>query len=78
MGDTGFRRAAGICLIVVAGILGLNGGNALSRATTADTRAFLGQGPEREGPAGGEGHTAAGVVLFVSLPLLVVGLVLLG
>jgi hypothetical protein len=78
VGDTGFARATGISLIVVAGILGLTGGRALSRAGTADTRAFLGKGPEQGDPAGGEGLTAIGVFLFVSLPLLVVGLVLLG
>ena len=75
--DTGFARAAGISLIVVAGILGLTGGTALSCATTTETRAFMGQGPEQGDAGSGEGLTALGVFLFVSLPLLVVGLVLL-
>ncbi|SDF23935.1 hypothetical protein SAMN05660662_1494 [Blastococcus aurantiacus] len=78
VGDTGFQRAAGICLMAVAGLLALTGGSVLSRATTTDARAFLGRGPSREDPASGEGLTAAGVFLFVSLPLLVLGLVLLG
>ena len=76
--DTGFARATGISLIVVAGILGLTGGTALSRATTTETRAFMGRGPEQGDPGSGEGLTAVGVFLFVSVPLLVVGLVLRG
>ena len=78
VGDTGFRRAAGICLMAVAGVLALTGGNALSRASTADARAFLGRGPDREDPGSGEGLTAVGVFLLVALPLFAIGLVLLG
>jgi hypothetical protein len=77
-GDTLFPRAAGICLMAVAGLLAVTGGSVLSRTSTAEARAFLGRGPDREDPASGEGLTAAGVFLFVSLPLLVFGLVLLG
>jgi hypothetical protein len=78
VGDTGFPRAAGLSLMAVAGLLALTGGSVLSRTSTVEARAFLGRGPDREDPASGEGLTAAGVLLFVSLPLLVVGLVLLG
>ena len=78
VGDTGFRRAAGICLMVVGGLLALTGGTVLSRASTDEARAFLGQGPDREEPDSGEGLTAVGVFVFVSLPLLVGGLVVLG
>lgn len=78
LGDTGYRTAVAVCLMVIGGVLALTGGSVLSRATTTEARAFLGRGPDREDPASGEGLTAAGVFLFVSLPLLVVGLVLLG
>jgi len=77
-GDTGYRRAVGICLMAAACLLALTGGTVLSRATTNQARAFLGHGPDREDPAGGAGLTAAGVLLFVTLPLLVLGLVLVG
>jgi len=78
LGDTGYRRAAGLCLMVLAGVLALTGGSVVSRTSTVEARAFLGRGPDREDPASGEGLTAAGVLLFVSLPLLVLGLVLVG
>ncbi len=78
IGDVGFRRGVAISLMVLAGVLGLTGGNVLSRATTADAHAFLGRGPDREDPRSGNGLTGVGVFLFVSLPLLVVGLVLFG
>jgi hypothetical protein len=78
LGETGFRRAAAISMMAVAGVLALGGGTALSRASTNDARAFLGRGPAREEPDSGEGLTAIGVFLFVSLPLLVAGLVLFG
>ena len=78
LGETGFPRAAGICLMAVAGLLAATGGSLLSRATTTEARAFFGRGPSREDPASGEGLTAAGVFLFVSLPLLVLGFVLVG
>ncbi|MGR6962961.1 hypothetical protein ACU610_00625 [Geodermatophilus sp. URMC 61] len=74
----GFRSKAGIALMVLAGLLSLTGGTALSRATTLETRAFLGMGPDFEEPASGEGLTALGVFLFVSLPLFLVGGLLFG
>ncbi len=78
VGDTGFRQAVAICLMVIAGLLALTGGTALSRASTNDARAFLGWGPDREEPGSGEGLTGIGVFLLVSLPLLAGGLVLFG
>ncbi len=78
LGDIGYRRAVALSLMVAGGVLALTGGTVLSRASTNEARAFLGRGIDREDPASGEGLTAAGVFLFVSLPLLVLGLVLLG
>ncbi|MGY1804322.1 hypothetical protein ACI78T_13680 [Blastococcus sp. SYSU D00922] len=76
LGDSGFRRSTAICLMVVAGLLALTGGTALSRASTSDVRAFLGWGLDDEEPDSGEGLTAVGVFLFVCLPLLAAGLAL--
>jgi hypothetical protein len=75
VGDTGFRRAAGIALMAVAGAVALTGGAASSRASTAQARAFLGRGPDREDPGSGDGLTAVGMFLLVALPLFVAGLV---
>ncbi len=74
----GFRSKAGIALMAIAGLISLTGGTAFSRAATLETRAFLGMGPDFEEPATGEGLTALGVFLFVSLPLFIVGGLLLG
>ncbi len=74
----GFRPKVAIALMVIAGLLALTGGTALSRAASNEERAFLGLGPDREEPDSGEGLTGLGVFLFVSLPLFVVGGVLFG
>ena len=74
----GFRSKLGIALMAIAGLLSLTGGTALSRAATLETRAFLGMGPDLEEPATGEGLTAVGIFLFVSLPLFIVGGLLFG
>jgi hypothetical protein len=77
--DSGFRLPFAVALMVLAGVLSLTGGTAFARADSSDVRAFVGMGPEREGPADdGEGLTGVGVFLFVSLPLFAVGLLLFG
>jgi len=68
-----FRPKIGIALMVIAALISLTGGTALSRATTNDARAFLGMGPDLEDPDAGEGLTGIGVFLFVSLPLFIAG-----
>jgi hypothetical protein len=78
VGDGGLRQSFGVILMVLGGLLALTGGNALSRASTSDTYAFLGRGPDQEDPNSGEGLTPVGVFLLVSLPLLVLGLALYG
>ena len=74
----GFRSKVGIASMVIAGLIGLTGGTALSRAADNDERAFLGMGPERDEPYTGEGLAGLGVFLFVSLPLFIAGGVLFG
>jgi hypothetical protein len=78
LGDTGFRRAAAICLMGVAVALAVSGGTAIPRLTTLDARAFLGRGPEQPESEHAGGLTGLGILLFVSLPLLAAGLFVFG
>jgi hypothetical protein len=78
VGEGGFRRSLAVSLMVVAGLLALTGSTAMSRASTADVRAFLGRGLDNDEPRTGEGLTGIGVFLLVSLPLLAAGLLLFG
>ncbi len=75
-----FGSRLGITLLVVAGLSTVTGGTWLSRPETSEARAFLGLGPERDAdqPAGPSALGPVGVFLFVTLPLAVVGLLLLG
>jgi hypothetical protein len=74
----GFRVKVAVAALVIAGLLSVSGSTVLSRPVTNDARAFLGWGPDREEPVSGDALTGLGVFLFVSLPLAVAGLVLLG
>jgi hypothetical protein len=76
--DDGFRVPLAISLMVIGGLLALTGSNAISRAGSMDTFAFLGMAPESDDPDAGEGLTGLGVFLFVSLPLFVAGGLLFG
>ncbi len=69
----GRRPAFGLTRMVIGALLALTGSNMLSRAGSAEERAFLGLAPEHEDPDSGEGLTAVGVFLFVSVPLFVAG-----
>jgi len=73
-----FRPAFGITLMVIAALLALTGGNALSRAVGADGRAMMGLAPENEAPSSGSALGPVGVFLFVSVPLFVIGGLLYG
>jgi hypothetical protein len=73
-----FRRALALALVILAGVLALTGGTALSRGGTNDINAFFGRGPEREEPITGDSLTSVGVFLFVSVPLFVLGGLLYG
>ena len=78
VGGGSFRLHLAVALMVAAGLLALTGGTALSRASTADARAFLGRGLDNEEQRTGAGLTGLGVFLLVALPLLVAGLLLYG
>lgn len=74
----GFRPKVGVVLMIAAGLISVTGGTEISRHMTSDARAFLGAGPDREQPDSGKSLTAAGVFLFVSLPLFLVDGLLYG
>jgi hypothetical protein len=68
-----YLRRYGLVLMVLGTLIAVSGGTELSRGMTTDARAFLGAGPDREEPGSGQHLTAVGVFLFVSVPLCVVG-----
>lgn len=68
-----FLRRYGFVLLVLGGLVAISGGTELGREVTTDARAFLGAGPDREAPGSGQHLTPFGVFLFVSVPLFVVG-----
>ena len=76
--DTGFRVPFAVALMVIGGLLCLIGGTVVARVESNEVFAFLGRGPDREATGEGDALTPVGVFLFVSLPLLVAGLVLFG
>ena len=59
--------------MVAGALLSLTGGLGTGRLESADARAFLGYGPERDEPSPGGALTGVGIFLLVALPLLVVG-----
>jgi hypothetical protein len=65
-------------LRLIGAALSLTGGTLFNRAETSEVRAFLGLGPDHEELDTGEGLTSLGIFLFVSLPLVVAGLLLYG
>lgn len=68
-----YRPKLGLALMLVAGLLSLTGGLGTGRLESADARAFLGAGPERDDPSPGGALTGVGIFLLVSLPLALVG-----
>jgi hypothetical protein len=78
VGAGDFRRHLGVSAIVVALLLTLTGGGLqMGRAATHDGRAFMGVGPERENATGGYSLTPLAIFLFVAIPLLVTGQLLM-
>lgn len=73
----GFVFRLGVAFVVVGTLLGLTGDLTLSRIGMLGARATFGLAPEREGAGGGRVLTGAGIFLFVSLPLMVLGVALL-
>jgi hypothetical protein len=76
--EDGFRVPFALALMIFGGLLCLTGGTVVTRGESNDVLAFLGRAPDREVTGQGESLAPVGVFLFVSLPLLVAGLVLYG
>ena len=74
----GFRVPFALALMAGGVLLCLTGGTVVARGDSNDVFAFLGRGPDREVTGQSESLAPVGVFLFVSLPLLVAGLVLYG
>ena len=72
-----YLRRYGLVLMGIGALVAVTGGTALSREVTTDARAFLGAGPDREEPGTGEHLGPLGVFLFVCVPLVVLGGLLL-
>jgi hypothetical protein len=73
-----YRPKLGLALMVVGALLSLTGGLGTGRLESADARAFLGHGPERDEPSPDGALTGVGIFLLVALPLLVAGGVVYG
>jgi hypothetical protein len=74
-GDFAYRF--GIALVVVGGLLGVTGDLTLSRVGMLGARATFGAAPEREAAGEGRVLTGIGIFLFVGLPLMAVGIMLI-
>ncbi|MFD1320160.1 hypothetical protein [Micromonospora sonneratiae] len=75
-GDGEFTTRLGMSLIAIGALLAITGTLSLSRMGTADMRAWFGAAPELGDAGGGMVLTGVGIFLFVSLPLIAVGVLL--
>ncbi|MFC4020084.1 hypothetical protein ACFOW4_19355 [Micromonospora sp. GCM10011542] len=71
-----FVGRLGIALMVVGALLGVTGDLTLSRIGMLGARSTFGVAPEREEAGGGRVLTGVGIFLFVGLPLMLVGILL--
>ncbi|MBM0256248.1 hypothetical protein [Micromonospora sp. 4G55] len=72
-----FLHRLGIALVVVGLLLAVTGDLTLSRIGMLGARSTFGLAPEREDAGGGRVLTGIGISLFVSVPLVVVGILLI-
>ncbi|MFF5174552.1 hypothetical protein ACFY3U_18215 [Micromonospora sp. NPDC000089] len=73
-----FVHRLGIACMIVGALVGMTGDLTLSRIETMPARSVFGLAPEREGAGDGRVLTGVGIFLFVGLPLMAVGLFLVG
>jgi hypothetical protein len=71
-----FTHRLGIALMIVGALLGMTGDLTLSRVGMLPARSTFGLAPEREDAGGGQVLTGVGIFLFVSVPLIAVGVLL--
>ncbi|MEV4659474.1 hypothetical protein [Micromonospora sp. NPDC049301] len=72
-----YTARLGIALMVVGALLGVTGDLTLSQIGMLGPRATFGLAPEREEAGGGRVLTGVGIFLFVGLPLILVGVLLI-
>ncbi|MBM7495293.1 hypothetical protein JOD64_006515 [Micromonospora luteifusca] len=76
LGGGAYTVRLGMGLMVVGALLGVTGDLTLSRIGTMEARAVFGSGPELEAAGGGRVLTGVGIFLFVGLPLILLGVLL--
>lgn len=72
-----FTHRLGVAFMLVGALLGMTGDLTLSRIGMLPARSTFGLAPEREDGGGGRVLTGVGIFLFVSLPLIAVGVLLI-
>ncbi|SBT39764.1 hypothetical protein [Micromonospora auratinigra] len=72
-----FTHRLGVAFLLVGAVLGMTGDLTLSRIGMLPARSSFGLAPEREDAGGGRVLTGVGIFLFVSLPLIAVGVLLI-
>ncbi|RLP85465.1 hypothetical protein EAD89_24020 [Micromonospora sp. BL4] len=72
-----YTSRLGIALMVVGALFGVTGDLTLSRIGMLGPRATFGLAPEREEAGGGRVLTGVGIFLFVGLPLMLIGILLI-
>ncbi|MFR9777877.1 hypothetical protein ACL02O_17725 [Micromonospora sp. MS34] len=72
-----FTHRLGVAFMLVGALLGMTGDLTLSRIGMLGARSTFGLAPEREDAGGGRVLTGIGIFLFVSVPLIVVGFLLI-
>ncbi|WP_431936429.1 hypothetical protein [Micromonospora sp. RP3T] len=72
-----FVHRVGVAFMLVGAVIGMTGDLTLSRIGMLPARSTFGLAPEREDGGGGRVLTGVGIFLFVSVPLIVVGVLLI-
>ncbi|MEV6518408.1 hypothetical protein ACGF5H_10285 [Micromonospora chalcea] len=72
-----FTHRLGVAFMLVGAVIGMTGDLTLSRIGMLPARSAFGLAPEREDGGGGRVLTGVGIFLFVSVPLIVVGALLI-
>ncbi|MEU9739312.1 hypothetical protein AB0E12_08985 [Micromonospora chersina] len=72
-----FVHRLGVAFMLVGAVIGMTGDLTLSRIGMLPARSTFGLAPEREDGGGGRVLTGVGIFLFVSVPLIAVGVLLI-
>ncbi|MFI5837280.1 MULTISPECIES: hypothetical protein [Micromonospora] len=72
-----FVHRLGVAFLLVGAVIGMTGDLTLSRIGMLPARSTFGLAPERADGGGGRVLTGVGIFLFVSVPLIVVGVLLI-